>query len=56
LKLTDILNQSSFDSYMYPTSYNDRFEITRFFDFEFITCKEFSAIEDFEARLKKPNT
>jgi len=55
LKATKILNQSAFDSYMYPTSYNDRFEITRYFDFVFITGKDFLAIEDFETRLKKPN-
>lgn len=36
LSVRDILNKSSFDSFMYPTSYNDEHEITRYFDFVFI--------------------
>ena len=53
LKVSDILNRSSFDSYMYPTSYNDRFEITRYFDFTFIEGKEFLSINDFETKMSK---
>ncbi len=51
LKVTEILNRSAFDSYMYPTSYNDQFEITRYFDFTFIDGKEFLSVQDFEARI-----
>ncbi|MCQ4815363.1 hypothetical protein [Cloacibacillus evryensis] len=51
LKVTEILNRSAFDSYLYPTGYNDRFEITRYFDFTFIDGKEFFSIQDFEARI-----
>jgi hypothetical protein len=55
LKGTDILNRSSFDSYMYPTSYNDQFEITRYFDFKFIEGKEFLAVQDFASRMSNSN-
>lgn len=51
LKMTEILNHSVFDNYMYPTSYNDQFEITRYFDFTFIDGNEFLSIQDFEARI-----
>ncbi len=52
LRVKDILNNSSFDSYMYPTRYNDEHEITRYFDFLFIDSKGFLVhrglgIEDF---------
>ena len=52
LRVSDILNRSAFDSFMYPTSYNDCHELTRYFDFEFISSKDFLAINDFDARLK----
>lgn len=55
LKVTDILNRSSFDSYMYPTSYNDQFEITRYFDFTFVEGKEFLAVKNYEARIATSN-
>jgi hypothetical protein len=51
LKVTEILNRSAFDSYMYPTSYNDHFEITRYFDFTFVDGREFLAVRDFEERI-----
>ncbi|GHU74353.1 hypothetical protein FACS1894188_02320 [Clostridia bacterium] len=53
LKIADTLNRSAFDSYMYPTSYNDDFEITRYFDFTFISGKEFLSIQDFEHRISQ---
>ena len=55
LRATDILNGSAFDSYMYPTSYNDHYEITRYFDFTFIRGKEYLSIGDFESRINKSN-
>jgi hypothetical protein len=55
LKSTEILNRSSFDSYMYPTSYNDQFEITRYFDFTFIDGSEFLSVQNFEARISASN-
>ena len=36
----DILNESNFDNYMYPTRYNDEHEMTRFFSFQFISGAE----------------
>jgi nitrogen regulatory protein PII-like uncharacterized protein len=47
-----ILNDSSYDSYMYPTSYNDEMEITRFFDFTFIDGEEFIATENWERKIE----
>lgn len=55
LKLTDVLNRMAFDSYMYPTSYNDSFEITRYFDFTFIGGEEFLSIKDFDERIMTSN-
>lgn len=51
LSVKDILNQSSFDSYMYPTRYNDEHEITRYFDFLFIDSKEFWSVEDWNLKI-----
>lgn len=36
----DILNASNFDNYMYPSRYNDTYEMTRFFAFQFISGSE----------------
>ena len=52
LRVKDILNESSFDSYMYPTRYNDEHEITRYFDFLFIDSKEFWATENWRIKLE----
>ncbi|MDR0917859.1 MAG: hypothetical protein LBM93_01200, partial [Oscillospiraceae bacterium] len=41
LKIQDILNNCKFDSYTYPTRYNDEYEITRYFDFKFISSQDF---------------
>lgn len=48
----DILNKSSFDSYMYPTAYNDDNEIIRYFDFTFINSDEFFAIDNWNVKLE----
>lgn len=52
LRTKDILNHSAFDSYMYPTRYNDEYEIIRYFDFEFIDSSEFWAIDDWNMRIE----
>lgn len=52
LSVRDILNKSSFDSFMYPTSYNDEHEITRYFDFVFIDSNEFLNVEDWEMKIR----
>lgn len=51
LSVKAILNGSSFDSYMYPTAYNDEMEITRYFDFSFIDSVEFFAVENWEKKI-----
>jgi hypothetical protein len=50
-RVKDVLNNSSFDSYMYPTRYNDEHEITRYFDFLFIDSKEFWSTENWELKI-----
>lgn len=51
LRVKDVLNNSSFDSYMYPTRYNDEHEITRYFDFLFIDSKEFWSTENWDIKI-----
>ena len=48
----DILNKSSFDSFMYPTRYNDEHEITRYFDFFFIDSAEFWATKNWDLKIE----
>lgn len=52
LSVKDILNKSSFDSYMYPTAYNDEMEITRYFDFTFIDSAEFFSVTDWGRKIE----
>ncbi|MBR4710576.1 MAG: restriction endonuclease subunit S [Clostridia bacterium] len=40
VSIKDILNNSNFDSYMYPSRYNDEREMTRYFTFQFISSSE----------------
>lgn len=51
LRVKDVLNNSSFESYMYPTRYNDEHEIIRYFDFLFIDSKEFWSTEDWKLKI-----
>lgn len=53
LSVKGVLNKSSFDSYMYPTAYNDENEITRYFDFTFIDSSDFFAIENWERKIEE---
>ena len=48
-----ILNNSAFDSYMYPTRYNDEFEITRYFDFKFIYGSEFFETKNWNMKIEE---
>ena len=52
ISVKDILNKSSFDSYMYPTAYNDEMEITRYFDFTFIDSSEFFSVDDWNRKIE----
>ena len=53
LNVRDILNRSSFDSFMYPTRYNDEHEITRYFDFVFIGSDEFWNVSDWDLKISE---
>jgi len=55
LSVKDILNRSSFDSYIYPTAYNDEMEITRYFDFTFIDSAEFLSVDNWERKIENIN-
>lgn len=52
LSLKEILNKSTFNSYMYPTRYNDENDIIRYFDFVFIDSNEFWAVENWERKIE----
>ena len=45
-KVKAILNDSVFDSFIYPTAYNDEHDIIRYFDFTFIDSADYFAVED----------
>ncbi len=47
-RATTILNESTFDSFMYPTAYNDDNDIIRYFDFKFIDSSDFFRVLDWE--------
>ncbi len=47
----DILNKTTFENYIYPTAYNDEHEITRYFDFIFISSSEFFTINNWTERI-----
>lgn len=53
LRVEAILNQSSFDNYMYPTRYNDEYEMTRYFDFSFIQSSDFWDVDNWDLKLSK---
>lgn len=52
VSVKNILNDASFDSFMYPTAYNDEMEITRYFDFTFIDSNEFFAVENWNKKIE----
>ena len=47
-----ILNNAAFDSYMYPTRYNEEFEVTRYFDFKFIYGSEFFETLNWDMKIE----
>ena len=51
LTVQDILNHSAFEICFYPVRYNDENDITRYFDFTFISGAEVLAVADWTARL-----
>lgn len=44
--MTNILNDFSFNNFLYPTRYNDEKEITRYFDFVFLSSDDFWSVID----------
>lgn len=49
----EVLNASNFDNYMYPSRYNDKHEMTRFFAFQFISGAEVTADVDWNIKSEK---
>jgi len=49
--VTDILNASNYDSFIYPTAYNDDNDIIRYFDFIFIDSKSYWETENWNERV-----
>ena len=52
-KVTGILNDSVFDSFMYPTAYNDDHDIVRYFDFVFIDSAEYFSVTDWSKYISE---
>lgn len=52
INIKEILNENNFDSYIYPSRYNDEKEMTRYFLFEFMTITEFKNIKNWELKLE----
>lgn len=50
LAVKDILNQVNFDNYIYPFRYNDEYELTRFFSFNFIAADEVRKDTDWQLK------
>lgn len=51
LDVKNVLNESNFDHYLYPSRYNDEKEMTRYFDFRFIDASEIR--EDIDWKIKR---
>ncbi|MFK4784755.1 restriction endonuclease subunit S [Fusobacterium sp. MFO224] len=52
LDYIDLINNLSFEKYLYPNRYNDEKEIIRYFKYEFISEKEFFCTRNWEKRAK----
>lgn len=55
LAVKDILNQTNFDNYIYPFRYNDEYELTRFFSFNFINAAEVHEATDWKLKSSSIN-
>lgn len=55
VKVKDILNDTLFDNYLYPTQYNDENEIIRYFNFSFIESDEFFGVSNWKELCGKDN-
>ena len=53
ISVKDALNAANFDSYIYPSRYNDSREMTRFFSFEFIDEEEVTENTNWSIKSEK---
>ena len=53
IAVKDVLNNSNFDNYMYPSRYNDEREMTRFFAFQFVSSSEVTADVDWDLKSEQ---
>jgi len=53
IAVKDVLNNSNFDNYMYPSRYNDEREMTRYFAFQFISSSEVTANVDWDIKSEQ---
>lgn len=51
----DILNGFNNCDYLYPTAYNDDNELTRYFDFSFITDEEILEVDNWDKKIENIN-
>lgn len=49
--LCEILNEFNTSAYLYPSRYNDEYEMTRWFDFKFVSDKEFIENSDWQSKF-----
>ncbi|MBF8984099.1 hypothetical protein IZY60_11180 [Lutibacter sp. B2] len=47
-----VLSERFYDNYIYPTRYNDEYEMVRYFEFEFIDYKELMETNDWNKKIK----
>jgi len=52
INIKEILNSNNFNSYLYPSRYNDEKEMIRYFLFEFINTEEFKNIKNWDLKLE----
>lgn len=50
ISVKEILNNCNYDNYIYPSRYNDSYEITRYFSFEFINSDEVENDTDWKVK------
>lgn len=49
--VVETLNSVNFDSYVYPSQYNDEHDMTRYFAFEFVTAQDISSTDHIANRI-----
>ena len=54
--LCDVLNEFNTSAYLYPSRYNDKYEMTRWFDFIFVSDKEFLEDTDWQNKYAESDS